>query len=344
MGVHSPSFLSARSKNETPSGSCLVDGCRIAWEMTPSEDDAPQIVICLHDVGTGSREFRPITERCPPGTRLLLADWPGHGRSGDLARDSTGNPTLTVESCAGIIEALKQQLGIESPILFGYGFGAAAAIRFAADHPGTVLGLVLCLPAGLVSASGPGPFSQHGKRGVRRLLQRMLNASDDDKVKPESRAAAIRQALRLEALRPGMLPMRTAAATSLAHSEAGLRKAVDSLSCPALFALSRYNREYPVRKYMDLLDPSLAWATQHQFTVFAGAFNPIWDEPDRFAVAFASFIQSRVPVDKHTHAWILSEVDWPTKDNNLWKCVHADCVAERVLPTGRDANSASLRR
>ena len=99
-----------------------------------------------------------------------------------------------------------------------------------------------------------------------------------------------------------------------------------------------------MRKYLALLDPSLAWATQHQFTVFAGAFNPIWEEPDRFAVALASFIQARLPVEMHTHAWTLFEVDWPTKDNNLWKCVHADCVAERVLPTGRDANSASLRR
>jgi pimeloyl-ACP methyl ester carboxylesterase len=345
MGVHSPNFLSSRPENGAipRSGSCLVDGCRIAWERTPSEDDAAQTVICLHDAGTGSREFRPMVKRCPPGSPLLLIDWPSHGRSGDLPCDSAGTPSLTIESCAAIIESLIQQLDIEKPVLLGSGFGAAAAIRFAADHPDAVLGLVLSLPAGLVSASGAGPFSQRGKRGVGRLVRRMQKASAG-RIGKEAEAAARRQALRTEALRPAMLQIRSAAATSLAQAQAGLRKAVDSLSCPALFALSRDSQEYPVRKYLALLDPSLAWATQHQFTVFAGAFNPIWDEPDRFAVALASFVQTRLPVEKHTHAWLLFEIDWPTKDSNLWRCVHPDCVAERVLPTGRDANAASQRR
>lgn len=284
-----------------------------------------------------------MVKRCPSGTRLLLVDWPSHGRSADLPCDSAGTPALTVEFCAAIIGSLIQQLDIEKPILLGSGFGAAAAIRFAADHPDDVLGLVLSLPAGLISASGAGPFSQRGKRGVRRLLRRMRRASAG-RIAQDAEAAARRQALRTEALRPAMLPIRTAVATSLAQAKAGLRKAIDSLSCPALFALSRNSQEYPVRKYLALLDPSLAWATQHQFTVFAGAFNPIWEEPDRFAVALASFIQTRFPVEKHIHAWLLFEVDWPTKDNNLWRCVHPDCVAERVLPTGRDANAASQRK
>ncbi|WP_263353035.1 alpha/beta fold hydrolase [Acidicapsa acidisoli] len=345
MGVHSLNFLSSRPENGAISrwGSSLVNGCRIAWEKTPSEDDAAQIVICLHDAGTGGREFQPLVKRCPPGSRMLLVDWPAHGRSGDPARDAAGTPALTIESCAAIIESLIQQLDIERPILLGSGFGAAAAIHFAANHPGEVLGLVLSLPAGLVSPSGAGPFSQRGKRGVGRLLRRMQNASAS-RIGKEAEAAARRQALRTEALRPAMLPIRAAAATSLARAKASLRKAVDSLSCPALFALSRDSQECPVRKYLALLDPSLALATQHQFTVFAGAFNPIWEEPDRFAIALASFIQARLPVEKHTHAWLLFEVDWPTKDNNLWRCVHPDCVAERVLPTGRDANAASQRK
>ena len=257
MGVRSPAFLTTRSGDGdlSRSGSCLVDGCSIAWESKSPEDDTAQTVICLHDAGTGSREFRPLMKRCPPGSQLILVDWPSHGRSGDLPCGPGGVPSLTVENCAGIIEVLLQQLGIERPILLGSGFGAAAAIRFAADHSDAVAGLVLCLPAGLVSASGAGPFSQQGKRGVNRLLRRMRKAAPGN-VGQET--AARRQALRMEALRPTMLPMRAAAARSLAHAEAGLRKAVDSLSCSALFALSRDNQEYPMRKYMALLDPSLA--------------------------------------------------------------------------------------
>jgi pimeloyl-ACP methyl ester carboxylesterase len=236
-----------------------------------------------------------------------------------------------------------QQLGIKRPILVASGFGAAVAIRFAIDHPDALLGLVLCLPAGLVSADSAGPFSQRGKRGVNRLLHRMQKSASGALVQ-HAEIAARRQALRMEALRHVMRPMRDAAAISLEQAGAGLRQAIESLSCPALFALSRDSQEYPMRKYLSLLDPSLAWAPQHQFTVFSGAFHPLWDEPDRFALALTSFIQARLPVENHTHAWLLSEVDWPTKDNNLWKCVHPDCVAERVLATGKDANESPRRR
>jgi pimeloyl-ACP methyl ester carboxylesterase len=341
MGVHSPTFHSSRSRtgSESRSGWVTVDGCRIAWEEIPSADETTQPLICLHAAGTGSREFRPLISRCPSGSRLILLDWPGHGRSDDLAAISGGASTLTVGLCSGVVEVLIEQLGIDKPILVGSGFGAAVAIHFAADHPGEVLGLVLSLPEGLVSANSAGPFSQKGRLGIKRLLRRM-DGSGSGKIDPKARAAARRQALRMEALRPSMLGMRKAAGISLKLEQPGLRKAIETLSCPALFALSRDSEEFPSRKYMTLLDPSLAVVTHHQFTVFSGAFHPIWDEPDRFAIALASFVQARAPVGKHIHAWMLSEVDWPTKDNNLWKCVHPDCVAERVLPTGRDANAS----
>jgi pimeloyl-ACP methyl ester carboxylesterase len=317
---------------------CEVERCRIAWEEAPSGDKDAQAIVCLHAAGTGSREFRPLLKRCPAGGRLILVDWPGHGRSGDLsAENGEITPTLAVESCATILNSLLHQLGIQKPILLGSGFGAAVAIRYASDHPEQVLGLVLCLPAGLVSANHP--FSQPGRRGAARLLRRMKNFAPAGIVK-EVAVAARRQALRVEALRPAMQSLRAAAKDSTESTSATLRKALDTLSCPALFALSHGSREYPLRKYLALLDPSLAWAPQHQFTVFAGAFNPIWDEPERFALALSSFVQAQLPVERHTHAWMIHAVDWPTKDNNLWKCVHPNCAAERVLPVGQNANQS----
>jgi pimeloyl-ACP methyl ester carboxylesterase len=321
---------------------CEVNGCRIAWEEAQSGDRDAQPVLCLHAVGTGSREFRPLLKRCPAGGRLILVDWPGHGRSGDLPSEiGEIASTLTIESCATILNSLLHQLGIQKPILLGSGFGAAVAIRYASDHPEQILGLVLCLPAGLVSAGRASAFSQSGKSGAARLLRRMKNFAPAGIVK-EVAVAARRQALRVEALRPAMQSLRAAAKDSTESASATLRKALDSLSCPALFALSHASREYPLRKYLALLDPSLAWAPQHQFTVFAGAFNPIWDEPERFALALSSFIQAQLPVERHTHAWMIHAVDWPTKDNNLWKCVHPDCAAERVLVVGLNANEAPV--
>ena len=320
------------------SGWCEVEGCRIAWEESSTADKDAQVVLCLHAAGAGSREFRPLVQRCPYGTRLILVDWPSHGRSEVLSGEDTAK--LTVESCATIVGALLNQLGIERPILLGSGFGAAVALRYAADHPEWISGLVLCLPAGLIPVSGTEPFSQRGRRGVQRLLRRMKKfASGKSGKGPE--IAARRQALRMEVLRPAMQSLRAVASDSAERSAPSLRKALDSLSCPALFTLSHASREYPLRRYLALLDPSLAWAPQHQFTVFAGAFHPLWDEPERFTLALTSFVQAQLPVEKHSHAWLLSAVDWPTKGNNLWKCVHPDCVAERVLATGLNANQAS---
>jgi pimeloyl-ACP methyl ester carboxylesterase len=324
----------------SPSGWCEVDGCRIAWEGAGTEDKDAQPVLCLHAAGTGSREFRPLVRRCPAETRLILVDWPGHGRSGELpCAEGESVPKLTVESCATILGSLLNQLGIERPILLGSGFGAAVALRYTADFPEQIRGLVLCLPSGLVPARSTDPFSQRGKRGVGRLLRRMKKFAPGQ-TGMGAEIAARRQALRMEALRPAMQSMRAAAQLSAERSAPSLRKALDSLSCPTLFALSHASREYPLRRYLALLDPSLAWAPQHQFTVFAGAFHPLWDEPDRFALALTSFIQAQLPVEKHAHAWILNAVDWPTKDNNLWKCVHPDCGAERVLSVGLNANEA----
>jgi pimeloyl-ACP methyl ester carboxylesterase len=229
---------------------CEADGCRIAWEEAQSGDIYAQPVLCLHAAGTGSREFRPLLHRCPAGVRLILVDWPGHGRSGGLLSENGESASpLTVERCATILGSFLHQLGIQRPILLGSGFGAAVAVRYASDHPEQVLGVVLSLPAGLVSANRADAISQRGKRKVGRLRRRMKNFSPANTGK-EVAIAAGWQALRVEALRPAMQSMRAATNDSAERASVGLRKALDLLSCPALFALSHASREHPLRKYL----------------------------------------------------------------------------------------------
>jgi len=309
---------------------CPVEDGRIAIEEIFGSDRQPggqhseQPVVCLHDAGSGSREFRPLQNNPPIGSRLILFDWPSHGRS-----ESAQNPAaeiVTVEYCAEVLQAVLNLLGVARPILVGSGFGAAVALRYAASHPPRVLGLVLCQPAGLISASAAG---EKRRSQLRRPSRKNLT---------ESEAAAHRQALRLEALKPRMAPQRTSASVSLARSESSLRTALESLPIPILFAVSRDSKANPLRKYLALLDPLLAKARQHRFTVFAGDFNPIWDEPIRFSQALTGFIQAQLPFEKHRHAWLLAAVDWPTQDTNLWKCVHPKCPEELTLPTGHNPN------
>jgi pimeloyl-ACP methyl ester carboxylesterase len=338
MGVRT----AGQAKGKSKTGWCVVDGCRIAWEQFPASGRPSQPVVCLHAAGVGSREFRPLLNHPPAGTKLIFFDWPGHGRSGNL----TGEAKLTVEYGAAILISLLQQLGIEKPVLLGSGFGAAVALRFAADHRDRVLALILSQPGGLVPPVNSGFLAPTDKRGLLRLLRRTRDfapvASGDEA--SSAADASRRQILRLAALRKPMQEARAAAKLALERSASSLRTALESLSCPALFALSRNNRQYPLKKYLDLLDPSLAWAPQHKFTVFAGAFHPLWDEPERFSQAVTGFMQALLPLENHTHAWLISAVDYPTRNMNTWKCVHPDCGEERILPVGRNPNESSPRR
>lgn len=324
----------------TVSGWYQTSGGRIAWQETPAGRAEAQAVVCLHDAGAGGREFRPLLRRRPAGCRFILIDWPGHGRSDDFSGDAAA--WFTVDSCAAILDVLLSRIGVDKPVLLGSGFGASVAIRYAASHPERVTGTVLCLPAGVVKTPVASPFSQRGGREMKQLLHRMQKSGSGTLGSP-SRLASRRQALRMEAIGPAMQPLRAAGRDSVDSVKELLRQALDSLAFPALFALSRDSHEHPLQRYMEFLDPSLALAPKYRFTVFSGAFHPIWDEPDRFAVTLSSFVQAHLPVENHTHAWILHAVDWPAENNNLWKCVHPDCRAECTLTAGQDANLDTSR-
>jgi pimeloyl-ACP methyl ester carboxylesterase len=192
------------------------------------------------------------------------------------------------------------------------------ALHYAAHHPAEVMGLVLCQPAGLIAPR---------KGGTVKASASATAGSP-----------AWRQAQRIQIVKPAMQAINAEIDRSLHTSEAALRAALRSLPCPILFALSRAGRVYPLNQYLSLLDPLLALAPQHRFTVFTGSFHPVWDEPDRFAQALNSFLQALLPLSQHRHAWQLSAVDWPTRTMNLWKCVHPDCPGEQVLTEGQNPN------
>jgi pimeloyl-ACP methyl ester carboxylesterase len=300
---------------------CDSDGCRLAWEEAGGSDG--QAVVCLHDVGSGGREYRPLLRERLVGIRLIVLDWPGHGRSDEDAGE------FNLEQCARLLQAFVNQLGIARPVLLGHGFGAAVAIRFAADHPARTRGLVLSQPAGLFTPAW---------NPLRTWSQRVSNSLRSQPMTP-----AKRQSARQLALRRATANQAHPNSIDLRQAQRGLRSALASLPCPILFAFSRESRSYPLKTYLALLDPLLKSAPQHRFTVFAGAFHPVWDEPDRFAQALSGFVQAQMPLEQHHHAWLLTAVDWPTRAMNLWKCVHPECDAEQVLPEGRNANEALIK-
>jgi len=311
-------------------GFCAGDSCSLAWydfpghpqgsqrrsAGRPAQFDEPPTIVALHSLGSGSREFQPLTAltrfRTGFETRIVCLDWPSHARS-PLAPPSA----LALDSAARSLRLALTQLGIPHPILLGCGFGAAVALRYAATVPNSPLGLVLCQPGGLVRP-----------RHALRPLSPSLTGS----------ATARRHALRLLAVAPACKTASAGVEHSLAESMPSQRAALSALSCPTLFALSRSAPAYRLEDYLRLLDAAWFSAPQHRITVFEGAFHPLWDEPERFAQALHGFVQAQLPLSLHRHAWLLTAVDWPARSMNLWRCVHQECHAEQVLPEGQNAN------
>ena len=308
-----------------------VNGCKLAWQQL-SPGQALQPILCLHDAGSGSREFRPLQPKMSQDCDLLMIDWPGHGRSEALSN-------FTVETCVADLHAILKQLferiptraTRQRPILLASGFASAVAIRYASDHPGTLSGVILCRPAGLLPSSDDlASRKPHQISTARRTLPKWIASL--------SNLHAQWHAKRVEVLRAAMDSVLAQATRSLNEGQRSLPAALRNVSCPILFALSRESHNFPLEQGLAFLEPLLQASAQHKLTVFSGSFHPLWEDTERFTQAIHTFAQAQLPLALHRHSWLLTAVDWPARNLNLWKCIHPDCPEERILPTGKDAN------
>lgn len=307
-----------------------LDGVSIAWEV--AGEGLP--ILCLHAAGHGARDFRLLRQQSPAGCRLLLIDWPGHGRSGHDSR------SFTVERCVGLLAAFMNHLGLRSAILLGSEFGAAVALAFSIQHPSRVLGLVLCQPAGLLPSAPPRPGGRIGqifRRGARSVLRN-----------PSGEQAESEQRM-IDALKAHHALQCNQAALSTLALEESLRAGLAQGLCPTVVVLSDKNPAYPLKPFLHLLDPLLSVTPIDQpgrtkLAVFPGRHSPLWDDPARLAQILGSFASSTAPLGTHAHSWTLAAIDWPARGLNQWLCTHPGCHASQALPVDENPNRTLRRR
>jgi len=100
-------------------------------------------VVVLHGLSAAGQYYENLMTRMRPHVRRVIApDMPGHGYS-ELPSAGLNHDTLG----AGLLEGLDQLL-TEPAIVFGNSMGGIAAVRFAAERPERVLGLMLAAPGG----------------------------------------------------------------------------------------------------------------------------------------------------------------------------------------------------
>jgi non-heme chloroperoxidase len=109
----------------------------VALQYCEQGDPAGVPIICLHGVTDSWRSFELLFEHLPRSFRAIALSQRGHG---DSDRPQSG---YRAKDFADDLAAFMDALAIERAVIVGHSMGTHGAQRFAVDHPGRVLGLVL---------------------------------------------------------------------------------------------------------------------------------------------------------------------------------------------------------
>jgi len=259
-----------------------VDGVRLAY----NDNGAGPVIVCLHAIGHGARDFAVLRERLGARYRIITLDWPGHGRSAD------DRVAVSAARYTDLLEGFLSALGIERPVLLGNSIGGAAAIRFASAHPTRVRALVLANPGGLdrggngaltrlITGLSAGFFAA-GARGARwyprafAAYYRMILHG------PE--AAAQRE--RIVAAAVEVAPVLAQAWRSFGQPDADIRALAARITCPVLFAWAEHDRinrlgraRAAIRRFPDA-----------RLETFRGGHAAFLEAPDEFAQSLQRFV------------------------------------------------------
>lgn len=119
-------------------------------------------LILVHGFAASVHAWRPWIERLSPDYRLVAIDLPGHGLT-----ETPDNYRATLEGNAALVDALADQIGVQTFVLAGNSMGGAVSLAYAMAHPARLDGLVL------VDAAGwPG---DDGKRGGPPFFVGLVN-------------------------------------------------------------------------------------------------------------------------------------------------------------------------
>jgi 4,5:9,10-diseco-3-hydroxy-5,9,17-trioxoandrosta-1(10),2-diene-4-oate hydrolase len=293
VGTASKKRMSTTFRSEVgardPSKRITLDGVSIAYSDTGS---AGPVVVCLHAIGHGSRDYDGLSRRLSPGYRVIAIDFPAQGNSGFDLKPASGT------RYAQLLGEFVSKLDLHEVTLIGNSIGGAAAIRYTNAHPDRVRALVLCDSGGLGPASGGSrvfveafvQFFAAGRRGAfwfpkafdwyyRRVLL--------GKPAWEERNRIVRAAYEIA-------PTLEQAWRSFADPNENVLPMLPRIKCPVLLAWARQDFVIPLR----LAKPSFDAFPKHRLEVFEGGHAAFLEDPDRFENCLRNFLNvPRAEVD-----------------------------------------------
>jgi pimeloyl-ACP methyl ester carboxylesterase len=260
-----------------------VDEVPLAY--TDSGGSGP-VIICLHAIGHGARDFEDLSRRLSPDYRVIALDFPGQGNSGSDSQPASGTRYTQ------LLEGFVDQLDIRSATLLGNSIGGAVAVRYAHTHPDRVDALVLCDSGGLQPVDRAGrffigvfvQFFAAGRRGASwypwafdKYYRHVLpgDAAHDE------RARIVRSAYEIA-------PVLEQAWRSFAKPEENLGPILHEVRCPVMLAWAKDDFVLPLKG----AEPALQQFPRHELEVFDGGHAPFLEDPDHFEQALRSFLRA----------------------------------------------------
>ena len=266
---------------KSPWKELVVEGVPLAYDDEGRGDP----LVCLHAVAHGARDFETLRAWMRGTQRVIALDWPGHGNSGDDSAPPTAG------RYTALLARFLDALGVERVVLLGNSIGGAAAIRFAAQNPERVRGLVLVDPGGLVRMDAISRlaiglmvhFFDAGARGARwypsafKAYYRLVLPL----------AAAAEQRARIVACAREMAPLLAEAWRGFACPEADLRGMAESIRCPVLFAWARSDRTLPLARCRE----AMLRFPDARLELFPGGHAPFLECPELFLPKLEEFLR-----------------------------------------------------
>jgi len=247
------------------------------------------IIVCLHAIGHGARDFEDLSRRLTPDYRVIALDFPNQGNSGADSRP----PSAT--RYAEILGQFLDQQRLNSVTLLGNSIGGAVAIRYASQHPERVKSLVLCDSAGVGIPDRAGRlfigafvgFFAAGRRGAiwyPWAFSHYYNKILIRESAREQRERIVRSAYEIA-------PVLEQAWKSFAKPEENLLPILPQVRCPVFLAWAKDDFLLP----LDRTQASFSKFPNHCLKVFSAGHAAFLEDPDGFEPALRGFLDRGCP-------------------------------------------------